>query len=386
MAWIDMDRDGFHDETGESRAEYDRRTARREEEARADRERTGERSDGETPPPEGGWYGDQPEALSEEEAEAYRRDRAAARRDAGPQGVGPGYNNDPRGTSDVEAGLGPQSDGDATLEGTFFLGDAGGSNARQAARRAARREYDRQAYIDQAESYLPSADDLWVQYEESEYVGPEGELQSGDAAASQEYIDAQDMALRQMQDVAAQGGLTAADRARMALSRQEIGRDVRAQREADQSALAARGMSGSGQGVASMLAGQQYGAQALSSADYEMQIAAQQRALQAMQQSGAMAAQARGASFDEDAYRRSAIDDFNRWNTEYRRGWNEDNTDRRNQTRESRRDSRQQTYENRLGLSDRRTNYSNNERDPSEVASESNERTGGLIQGIASAF
>jgi hypothetical protein len=196
---------------------------------------------------------------------------------------------------------------------------------------------------------MPTTDELAVEYGEEDYIGGPERSEMGGAQAEWQGIQGMQTALRQMQDVA-DDGLTEADRSRMAIARESIGRDVRAQREADQQMLAQRGMSGSGQAVASLMGGQQAGASALSQADSQMQIAAQQRALQAMQSAGALSGDIRGQSFNEDASRRSAIDDFNRWQTEYGRDRERFNTQQGDRTRESRSRARQQSHDNRSGV------------------------------------
>lgn len=323
----DLNGDGYDDETGEPVSPYERAW---EEAGRPD----------DTTPEGANYYGD----LDQEE---YAQQRARAR-DRG-QRWG-------EQTASGSSSSGRASDFDEGSADIPIWGWLSGAQSRRDAARA-ESEADRAAAgWDELGNWMPTPDELAVDYEQSAYVGPDGELVSGDAAADPRSIEAQMDALRAMQEVYEGGGLTHADRARMALGRQEVGRDVRAQREADQSALAARGMAGSGQGVASMLAGQQYGAEALSGADAQMQMSAQQRALQAMQSAGSLGTQARGQSFDEDAHRRGSIDEWNRMNTEYRRDWTEGNTDRRNQSRESRSDARQTAYENRERQQAGRTN------------------------------
>lgn len=381
MPWIDADGDGFHDGTGESRIEYERRAG-----SEADEER--QRQDyysGRNGAPEGGWYGEEDSGSPRSIDEANRRadENARARRDAG-NGVGYG-GEDPTHMEDRELGLDRVSGADRDLEGTFLVGDIGGSNARMAAHRKARENAERQAWISEAEDYLPSADDLWVEYEEEgDVAGPEASELAG-ARADEGAISIQRDALRQLQDVA-DDGLTEADRSRMAIARESIGRDVRAGREADQQMLAQRGMSGSGQAVAALMGGQQGGASALSQADSQMQIEAQRRALQAMQAQGSLSGQMRGQSFDEEATRRGAADDFARYQTDYQRARNERNTGHRNRTRESRAQSRQQAYGNRKDIAALRTGQYGGTKDPSDVASESNDRTGGLIGGILSSL
>ena len=381
MPWNDADGDGFHDGTGESRIEYERRAGRDAEEDRARQDYYSGRNGA----PEGGWYGEEdsgsPSSIDEANRRAEEQDRAD--RDSS-SGVGYG-GEDPTSMDDRELGLDRVSGADRDMEGVFLVGDLGGSNARMAAHRKARENAERQEWITQAEDYLPSADDLWVQYEEEGNVAGPDRSELAGAYADEGAISIQRDALRQLQDVA-DDGLTEADRSRMAIARENIGRDVRASREADQQMLAQRGMSGSGQAVAALMGGQQAGASALSQADSQMQIEAQRRALQAMQAQGGLASQMRGQSFDETATRSGAADDFARYQTDYQRAREGRNTDRRNQSRESRSGSRQQAYQNRERVAAMRTGQYGGTKDPSDVASESNDRTGGLIGGILSSL
>lgn len=219
----------------------------------------------------------------------------------------------------------------------------------QRARSAEGRSNESYAFTDLAR-WLPSRDDLTVDYEQSEYVDGPARSELGEARADRGSIEAQMDALRAMQDVYQSGGMTEADRARQTLARMQTGQATRAARDADLNALEARGMGGSGAALASRLSAQQAGAQGLAAQDAQMLIAAQQRALQAMQSAGALGSQARGQSFDESATRRGAIDAFNQWQTNRRQGWVEGNTDRRNQTRESRAGAAQQEFSNRAAV------------------------------------
>jgi hypothetical protein len=380
MPWIDSNGDGFHDGTGESRIEYERRAGRDADEERA-RDRMYSGADG---PPPGGWYGEEdsgsPSSIDEANRRADENERAARDSDGGYGG----YDDDPRTMTNTRLRVEEGNAHDEGSEGTFLYGDASGANARQARRRAAREAAEKQAWIDRAEEFAPSADDLWVQYEEEGNIaGPDSSELAG-AYADEGAISIQRDALRQLQDVA-DDGLTEADRSRSAIAREAIGRDVRAQREADQQMLAQRGMSGSGQAVAALMGGQQAGASALSQADAQMQIEAQRRALQAMQAQGDLSGQMRGQSFGEETTRRGAADDFARYQTDYQRGREERNTGHRNRTRESRAQSRQQAYGNRERLAAMRTGQYGPTKDPSDVASESNDRMGGFYGGILSA-
>lgn len=237
------------------------------------------------------------------------------------------------------------SDAEEVMADVPILGWLGGFGARRdAARAAAAENRNRRTWEDLAD-YAPSADDLWVQYEEEGFVAGPEESALAQARADRGSIEAQQDALRALQGVYQSGGMTEGDRARQQLARMQTGQAMRASREADLQQLQARGMGGSGAALASMLGAQQMGAQSLAAADAQMLMDAQSRALQAMQAAGGLGTQMRGQSFDESATRGSALDDFNQWQTDYARGREDRNTDRRNQTNESRAQSRQQAYD-----------------------------------------
>lgn len=221
-----------------------------------------------------------------------------------------------------------------------------GSQSRIGAAQAEAESRRNQAYWEGLGEWMPSADDLAVDYEQEGYVGGPESSELGGARADNRAIDAQMGALQQMQEWG-RGGATDADRAMSDMFQRRQGQMARSDREAAMQQAQARGMGGSG---LSFLSQQQAGeAAAGRQADFQAQQmqAIQQRALQAMQSAGALGSQARGQSFGEDSTRRSAIDDFNRWNTDYARGREGRNTDRRNQTRESRSNARQTAYGNR---------------------------------------
>lgn len=230
----------------------------------------------------------------------------------------------------------------------------------------------------------PTADELAVDYEAAADYHATGRSQLGDTYADEQDIEAQRDALRAMQDIYRSGGMTEADRARSRMAQDEVGRWMRSQREADDAALQARGMGGSGASIASMLSAQQGGASALAQRDAEMLQDAQARELQAMQAAGGLASGMREQGFSEGATRGSAVDDFNRWSAESRSGAT-------NQTRESRSTARQQVYSNRerrvQGLSNRQlANDSTRQQDAARQQEEERrkeEQAAGLIEGLA---
>ncbi|UJR78931.1 hypothetical protein [Sandaracinus amylolyticus] len=325
--YADADRDGRDDATGQTLNEWiniAQNEVDTRERGQAQERRLLERRQGE---------------AYEQEYEEYvssgqrQRDIDAGREPMAP----PGSPGSPQSTWDGRGGSGYTDGRDPALRdfdeasgGIPIWGWLSGADARNAASEGERQAAMNRGMWADLGRYAPSADDLTVDYEQYD----SNEL--GNARADQMSIDVQRDALRGLQDVYRSGGMTAADHARQQLARQQTGQATRAQRDAELAALEARGMGGSGAALAARLASQQAGVMGLSAADAQMQIEAQQRALQAMQAAGAAAGQMRGQSWQEDATRRSAIDEFNRANT-----------DQRNRTRDSRAAARQQAYQNR---------------------------------------
>lgn len=193
----------------------------------------------------------------------------------------------------------------------------------------------------------PTADDLTAQYtEEDPYLvdrlGPD--RAEGGFATGEDY--SLNAALRMLQEQAGTQGFTGAERQMMDASSRQQAQMARSQRDALMQQAEARGMGGSGMSlVSSQLAGEQ-ATQRQADFEAQMAMAAQQRALQAMQSLGQLGAQQYGESFQQDAYRRGAIDDFNRWQTEYRMGASERNAGRRDAQAEQRASGAQQAWEN----------------------------------------
>lgn len=280
---------------------------------------------------EGGQLAEETDRVEERRQSASNPDDQAARMDAGEARSGGYY--DPY----ADDGSVPQWATDT--RGIPLIG--GPADAAYAEAEARRNESGWDALLD----YAPTANDLAVDYEQDPGVAADWQAQG--ASADADAVAAQDLALRGLSDIATSGGLTAADRARMQLGEMEVGRSMRASREADLAAMQARGMGGSGAEMASMLGAQQAGADGLFSRDADIQINAEQRAMDALAGVGNLGSQQRGQSFDESAWNAQNQNDYNRWNTDYERGRSQWNTERRNDSRDSRSQARQQAYENR---------------------------------------
>lgn len=153
----------------------------------------------------------------------------------------------------------------------------------------------------------------------------------GDAAADPDSIEAQRRALEMMRVQAETEGMTPAERSMMQAGIRATEQSARGARQADMQALEARGMGGSG---LSMLSGQmasQGAADRAADVGAQTMMAAQQRALQAMESYGNQSANMRGQSFGEAQARASGLDSWNQALADRAQGVQGRNTERYNQ-------------------------------------------------------
>jgi len=135
-------------------------------------------------------------------------------------------------------------------------------------------------------------------------------------SADPEAVQAQREALRYIQNVQAQGGLTPEDRARLLDIQDQQSEFERSQREGILASAAQRGVSGSGQELLAQLAANQSGAMQASRQGLQAAALAQRRALEANQALAGQSSQMRGQSFAEQAQRAQAKDAVSRFNKE----------------------------------------------------------------------
>lgn len=131
---------------------------------------------------------------------------------------------------------------------------------------------------------------------------------------------AQMRALQQMQDVGAQGGLTAVDRAQLGDVQTQLDEQNRGQQQAILQNMRARGVGGSGLEAAAALQSQQAAATRGSRQGLDVAAMAQKRALEAMMSAGQLGGQIRQQGFDEQAQTAQAQDAINRYNAQARLG------------------------------------------------------------------
>jgi hypothetical protein len=201
------------------------------------------------------------------------------------------------------------NDFDAATEDMWLVGDLTGGRGRRARAEAERERHRREAALADLAEFMPNANDLMVDYRH------EGRVDAG----------ADSLAARDAFARWSEGGLTDTDRATMEESRRAEGRAARADREATMSAMAARGMGGSGAELAGALAAGEGAADRGAAMDASMMGAAQQRQYNATR----------------------ALGEFGAREDDYSRGLEGRNTTYDHSTAESRSDARQQAHENR---------------------------------------
>lgn len=202
------------------------------------------------------------------------------------------------------------------LAGALGLNDGGAGN----------RERARAAQIwEQVGNYIPDPYGSRSFYD----VIESGPSQWEEYRADPRTLQAQTMALRQMQRVAGEGGYTPIEREQIAMAQRQAARAEQAQRGAIRQQMAMRGVGGSGLDYAAQLGAQQSAANQGRADAASIAAQAQQRALQAMQAASQQASQMRGQQLQTATARNDAIDRFNQANTQHRRDVQARNEDQR---------------------------------------------------------
>lgn len=197
---------------------------------------------------------------------------------------------------------------------------------------------------------IPSIDDLSYDAtleDVGAYLPDESRLEGLDPATRA----AQMRALGAMEEVYSTGGMTPADVARQRLAQQQTGGWLASQRAANVAQAQARGVGGSGLEIAGGLAASQQGAQTLGARDLAMQVQAQNRALQAMQQAGGFAGMVRSSDMGEA----SAIDNFNMSVARDKRSATTRNVNRQNQESQARTNAYRDRYGMHAGVASMRS-------------------------------
>lgn len=220
-----------------------------------------------------------------------------------------------------------------------------GAQARRDAARAAGERASQSASWSDLQRNAPDAGDLTPDYylegstdEYGNLIGdPSAMIGAGDAREADQVN-----AMRALEGLYANGGYTDADRAAQQAARSAQAQQVGSMNRAAVAQMEARGTGGSGASLAAQLGGSQALANANQQSDSSLQMAAMNRALQAMQAHGTLATGARG----QDLSRAGALDAYNQGNMDWRRGRESRNTAWGNQQQDANVQGRQQAWEN----------------------------------------
>jgi hypothetical protein len=185
---------------------------------------------------------------------------------------------------------------------------------------------------------------------ELEQVFAQGDTAFKNIATDPRLKEAQLQALSSLQDVANNGGMTAADKSRQNQMLSEVNRNEQGNREAIMQDMARRGQAGSGNELAAQLMNQQASAERASQQGMDIKAQAEQRALEALMQGGQMAGNIRGQDFSEQAAAAQAQDAINRFNTQNRQSVMGANMDRRNDAQNTNLQSRQRIADTNVGI------------------------------------
>lgn len=129
---------------------------------------------------------------------------------------------------------------------------------------------------------------------------------------------AQMQSLRGLQDTAATGGNTQADRAAMYVAENDANQNARARERALQASLDSRGLGSSGAAMALRAGGAREAANTSAMAGMKSQLAARERALAATQAGGQLAGSIRGQQFNERDRAAQARDAWAKYNADAR--------------------------------------------------------------------
>ena len=165
-----------------------------------------------------------------------------------------------------------------------------------------------------------------------------------------EFEQAQMMALSQLQDIGSQGGLTKTDRARLGQIKTQEDTSNRGRREAIMQNANARGMGGSGLELASQLQNQQDSASRTSQRNMDVGALAEQRALDAIMQSGQLAGGMQNNAFNQQAASAGANDAISKFNAQNSQAQINQNVGNRNAAREANLANSQNIANQNVGL------------------------------------
>lgn len=168
----------------------------------------------------------------------------------------------------------------------------------------------------------------------------------------------QQQALGELADIAAQGGLTDADRAGMELARRQAANEAQAKSQQILLNEAQRGREGAmGRSLAAQLINAQSAADRLSEEDLKIQQMALDRALQSQNMLGQMAGQVRGQEFGEQSDIARAEDVINQFNTQNSIATQQRNVASQNQAQQQNLQERQRIADANVATSNQQQQY-----------------------------
>ncbi len=173
---------------------------------------------------------------------------------------------------------------------------------------------------------LPSIEDMTIQLKQlvqQGQISPEQaqaalveRSQMEDVKADPKLVNAQLSALKSLQDISDNGGMTLTDKANL----QDISDTAMTQQKGAREAIiqnaAQRGVAGSGLELAAQLQNQQNSAVNQNKQDLDVAAQAQARALQAIQQSGTLAGNINNQQFEQESAKAAAQDAINKFNAQ----------------------------------------------------------------------
>jgi len=162
--------------------------------------------------------------------------------------------------------------------------------------------------------------------------------------------NAQLQALSELQDISSSGGMTAMDKAQLAEIQGNLNNQERGSREALMQNAQSRGVANSDMALAQQMLNQQQSAQRGSQQGMDVAAQAQQRALEAIMQSGQLGGQIRNQDFSQNAQKAQAQDMINQFNTQNKQNVNLANTQANNSAQQYNLDQRQNISNQNVGL------------------------------------
>lgn len=174
-----------------------------------------------------------------------------------------------------------------------------------------------------------------------------------DPALRQAQMDA----LRGLSDIATSGGLTAMDKAKLSQIQNQENAAARGQREAIIQSMQARGLGGSGIELMSQLQNQQDSATRASQRGMDVAAMAQQRALDALMQSGQLGGQIQQQDFDRQSQIAKANDAISQFNTQNKQNVANTNVANRNAAQAANLQEKQRIADQNVNLKNQQQQY-----------------------------